>query len=228
MRFEYGGDPPQQQPIHVDRNVDFCGKHGLVRENLIVHPENKGIQNVVVHVYTGRGGSILKSSEPVRATHSLANRNCRFEPHVVVAQVGDTIKLSNADPFGHNSDLSFFANPALNLLVSPGTEHEIRLEQPESAPSPIACNIHPWMNAYVIVLDHSFVGVSDENGDLSIQNLPAGDKLVFRTFHESGTFKEIWIDGERQQWRRNRFEVQINPGRNDFGTVVIPANAFAN
>ena len=31
--------------------------------------------------------------------------------------------------------------------------------------------------------DHPFAAVSDENGDLTIKGLPAGEELVFRVYH---------------------------------------------
>jgi hypothetical protein len=56
---------------------------------------------------------------------------------------------------------------------------------------------HSWMHAYLIVLDHPFVSVSDDQGNVEIKDLPAGNELVFRVFHESfaGAIPEVEIDG---------------------------------
>lgn len=226
MRFEYGGKVFEPSPIDVNKDVEFCGKHGLINESLLINQENNGIKNVVVYVYTGRGGSKLEKVEPAKNTHELANRNCRFDPHILITQVGDTLKVTNPDPVGHNANMNFFNNKAENLMIPSGQAQEVALEKEEPAPIPIDCNIHPWMKAYVVVLEHPFAAVSDENGELTIKGLPAGEKLTFRVYHESGAINEVKIDGKDESWRRSRFEVEIKPGMNDLGTIVVPAEAL--
>lgn len=227
IKFQYGGDVPAPMLIKVDKDVEFCGKHKLENERLIVNPANKGIQNVVVYVYTGRGGSKLDDVDPVNNTHTLANENCRFEPHIVIAQKGDTLKVTNPDAVGHNANLGFFNNKQQNFTIPAGQEKSVELEEDEPAPIPVDCNIHPWMKAYVVVLDHPFAAKSDENGELVIKGLPTGE-LVFRAYHEAGAIKEVEINGKEEEWSRSRFEIDIKPGMNDLGTVTIPADSLEN
>lgn len=226
IRFEYDGDPPKPDAIDVNKDKEFCGKHPLMDESLIVNEANKGLKNVVVYVYTGRGGSDLDKVEPAKNTHTLANDKCRFEPHIVVAQVGDTLKITNPDPVGHNANLGFFNNKAQNFTIPSGQEKLVELEKDEPAPIPVDCNIHPWMKSFVVVLDHPFAAVSDENGDLVIKGLPVGEKLVFRAFHEAGSIQEVTINGKEQPWKRSRFEVEIKAGMNDLGTAVVDPKTF--
>lgn len=225
IRFQYGGGPVEAGALNITQDAAFCGQHSLKDEKLVVHPENQGLKNVVVYVYTGRGGSEIDPVPPANKTVTFANKNCRFEPHIGVVQVGDKILVTNPDPIGHNFNVSFFANKAVNVNVPAGESQEIVPEQAEPAPIPIACNIHPWMTGYVLVLDHPYVGVSDENGDLTIENLPAGESLVFRAFHESGAIRTVQIDGKDVDWKRSRFTVDIKAGSNDLGTLVVPAFA---
>ncbi len=226
IRFEYAGKPFTPKPIDVNKDMEFCGKHGLAEERLVVNKQNQGIKNVVVYVYTGRGGSKLDKVEPAKNTHTLANQNCRFEPHILITQTGDTLKVTNPDPVGHNANMNFFENKAQNLMVPASGEQQVALEKPEPAPIPIDCNIHPWMKAYVLVLDHPFAAASDENGDLTIKGLPAGEKLIFRVYHEAGAINKVTVNGKKEDWARSRFEVEIKPGLNDLGTVVVPADAL--
>ena len=225
IRFEYGGDPPAPEAANVTKDIEFCGKTKLMNERLLVNDENKGIKNVIIYVYTGRGGSKLDDVSPASNTLTLANDKCRFEPHVLIAQKGDTLRVTNPDEVGHNANLQFFNNQAQNFLIPAGQEKSVMLEESEPAPIPVDCNIHPWMTARVLVLDHPFAAVSDENGDLTIKGLPTGE-LVFRAYHEAGTIKEVNVAGKDDEWSRSRFEVDIKPGLNDLGTVVIPADSF--
>ncbi len=227
LRFEYGGDAPAPAPITMAANVAFCGQFKNVSERLLVDPESKGIKNVILYVYTGRGGSELPQQEPSSETRTLANQNCRFEPHILITQAGDTLRVTNVDQVGHNTNLSFFSNKPENPTIPPGEEKSFPLKLSEPAPIPVDCNIHPWMHAYLMVLDHPFVAVSDNNGELSIGGLPVGQKLVFRAFHEAGSISKVTINGQETEWRRSRFEVELHPGINDMGTVVLPADALS-
>lgn len=222
MQLVYDGPVAAREAVKVNKDVQFCGQHGLKDETLIVNPENKGIQNAVVYVYK----SDVPETPAPEATHVLANMNCRFEPRIVVARAGDTIKVTNPDPVGHNANMNFLRNNAANVMIPGNQEKDVVVEQAEPAPIPVDCNIHPWMRAYLVILDHSFVAVSDENGMIEIDGLPVGEELTFRIFHEGGKIDEVKIDGKTEKWRRSRFEVDVKSGDNDLGVVMVPAEAF--
>jgi hypothetical protein len=71
------------------------------------------------------------------------------------------------------------------------------------------------------------MAVSDENGELTIEDLPVGQELTFRAYHEAGLLNELVINGKKESWKRSRFQVEINAGMNDMGTVEIPAVALS-
>jgi len=227
-RFVYGGAAFKPAAVDVNKDKEFCGKHPLFNERLLVDGESSGIQNVIFYVYTGRGGSKLPAQAATNATHVLANDKCRFEPRIVVMQAGDSLRITNPDAVGHNANLNFFANPAQNITIPPGAEKVVKVGKAEPAPIPVDCNIHPWMRAYVVSLDHPFAAVSDKNGSLEIKGLPAGEKLTFRLYHEAadGAIKEVMIDGKATELKKNMLELEIKPGMNDYGTISIPAAAL--
>ncbi len=227
MQFVYGGTPPKAEEITPNKDAEFCGKQQIVNEKLLVS-EKGGIKNVVVYVYTGRGGSKLKDIPASKgATHVLDNKGCRFEPRYVVAQKGDTLSVTNSDDVGHNANMQFLKNSPANPNVPPKGKHDVKLESEEPAPIPVDCNIHPWMRAYVIVQEHPYVAVSDADGNLEIKDLPTGD-LTFRVFHEAvdGVLKEVKVDGKAVEWKANRFEVKIKGGANDMGKVELGKGNF--
>ena len=86
MTFKLKGTAKSLPPIPPTVDQAFCGLQKIPDESLIVNPENNGIQNVIVFVYTSRrGGTKLPKMDLKPETHELANQACRFEPHVVIA-----------------------------------------------------------------------------------------------------------------------------------------------
>nr|WP_322975251.1 methylamine utilization protein [Aporhodopirellula aestuarii] len=227
MRFVYDGTPPAVGNIDPNKDREFCGKHDIPNEKLVINPSNKGIKNVIVHVYTRSSGDDLPKTTPAAKTHTLANDECRFEPHVVIAQAGDTLKITNPDPVGHNANLNFIKNTAQNLMIPSGQEKEIALKEEEPAPIPVDCNIHPWMRAYVVVLEHPFADVSDEDGNIVIEGLPSGKEITFAVRFEGGKLDEVKVGGKPTDWKRQRFEIDLKSGVNDMGEILVPADAVS-
>ncbi|GAA5508435.1 methylamine utilization protein [Novipirellula caenicola] len=227
LRFRYEGELPVPEAIQVDKDAAFCGQHRLVDESLLVHPQDRGIKNVVVYLDTGRGGSEVAKVPSLKRTHTLTSKHCRFDPHIVVMQAGDTLNLTNSDSVGHNANVSVFRNSPSGQLVPMHGVRRMKLELPEPAPLPVQCNIHPWMKAYVVVLQHRYVGVSDEHGRLVIRDLPE-QELTFRVFAEAATkpLGSVKVNGQQQDWPRNRFRYNIRAGENDMGTVTLTADHF--
>ncbi len=227
LRFQYEGELPKPQAIEVKRDAEFCGQHKIIDESLLVHPEDRGIKNVVVYLYTGPGGSEIEAMPALDRTHTMTYKNCRFDPHILVMQAGDRLKFKNSDPVGHNGNLNVLRNPAFSLMLPSQQSKGFRLELPEPAPIPLECNIHPWMKSYVVVMEHPYVGVSDEHGTVVIRNLP-DKQLTFGVFVEAaaGALGTVSVNGKPEQWSRNRFSYDVQAGRNDIGTVTLTADKF--
>lgn len=225
MVIKYDGAAPKFPAVKPTRDEAFCGLKEIPEESLVVNPDNNGIKDVVVWVKEGRRSKLPEQNLEAK-THVLANEACRFEPHVVLAAVGDTIKVTNPDAVGHNAKFNGF-NLTENPAIPAGGEVDIAVKDEEPSVISVECNIHPWMQARVLIVGHRFAGVSDENGVIEITGLPVGEELEFQANHQSGTFADnIMIDGKKTSWSRNRFKVEIKPGINDLGTIVVPASEF--
>ncbi|TWU15095.1 methylamine utilization protein [Allorhodopirellula heiligendammensis] len=227
MRFVYDGTPPPVGNVVPNKDLEFCGKHDIPNEKLIVNPDDKGIKNVIVQVYTRSSGKDLPKTTHTPQTHVLVNKDCRFEPHIVVAQTGDTLAITNPDPVGHNANVNFIRNTPQNPMIPSGQKKEIVLEEEEPAAIPVDCNIHPWMKAYIVVLEHPFVDVSNDSGEIEIQGLPAGKEIEFVVRYEGGKLDEVKVDGKLTEWKRHRFEVDLKSGVNDMGDILVPASAVS-
>jgi uncharacterized protein (DUF2141 family) len=59
----------------------------------------------------------------------------------------------------------------------------------------IKCDFHPWMEAYLFVMDHPYFAVTDEMGQFKIVGLPAGEYTLAAWHEELGEQeKKITVD----------------------------------
>lgn len=220
--FVYDGTPPAPTSIVVNKDPQFCGQFGLVDEELVVNKENKGIANIVAYMYTRTGPkpSIHPDYDAqAKAKLVLDNAKCRFVPHVVLLTTTQTLVLKNSDTVGHNTNYAGFRNPAFNDLIPAGAQIEKQLTEGGER-AKVTCSIHPWMNAYVVVHDTPYGGVSNKNGELVIKNIPVGT-WTFQLWHGGigGYVADVKQNGKATEWKRGRLEVTIKPGMNDLGEI---------
>ena len=228
-RFVYDGSPPSSIKLTPTKDLIVCGKHELFNESLIVNPENKGIQNVVVFLYTKKGQTL-----PIHDTFTstandkvtLDNEFCRFNNHITVMRTTQTLLVRNLDAVGHNTKIDALSNTAINPILAANGELEEQFPKAERLPVPVSCSIHPWMNGFLLVKDHPYVAVTNENGEFEIANLPTGN-WSFQVWQEKcKAIKEVQLEGAKTEWKRGRFEQAIAEGETDLGEIVVSAAVF--
>lgn len=228
-RFVYDGTPPSSIKLTPTKDLSVCGKHELLNESLIVNPENKGIQNVVIFMYTKKGQTppihdSFASTANDKVT--LDNEFCRFNNHITVMRTTQTLMVRNLDAVGHNTKIDAVSNTAINPILAANGELEEQFPKAERLPVPVSCSIHPWMNGFLLVKDHPYVAVTNENGEFEIPNLPSGN-WTFQVWQEKcRTIKEVQLAGAKTEWKRGRFEQAITEGETDLGDILVSASVF--
>lgn len=225
-RFTFGGVAPAASELKADKDVEVCGKHKLLSEEMVVGAD-KGVANVVVFV---RDKSV-KVHPDLAATKNekvvLDNKDCRFEPHVAVVQTGQTLVLKNSDTVGHNSNVATIKNPPSNSLIPAGGESTVTFSNDEAIPAQVTCNIHPWMKSWLVVRPNPYAAVSKADGSFEIKNVPAGGELELQLWHEkAGYIGEVTIGGKAEKIAKGRKKVKVAAGDNDLGEMVLDASLF--
>lgn len=215
--FVYDGTPPTPARLVVN---NACGQHQPVDESLVVGPTG-GLANVVVYV---RSPNVKVHPDLANASGDvvLDNKHCRFEPHVLPIQLGQVLLIKNSDPFAHNTNIQPPSDQGINPLLAPGMTVSYNFHRKQNLPVPATCNIHPWMRAYVLPRDNPYTAVTDADGNFTIKNLPAGEKLEFQVWHE----KAGYLEPEGKNWGKGRFEMTLQRGDNELGAIKIGAAAF--
>jgi plastocyanin len=111
--------------------------------------------------------------EEVPAGHArMDQRNEEFIPHVLAVTVGTVVDFPNDDTKFHNV-FSLSRVKTFDLGRYP-VGHSKSVTFDKSGIVPISCDIHTHMSAYVLVFNHPYFAVADEDGRYTIANVPPG------------------------------------------------------
>jgi plastocyanin len=105
-------------------------------------------------------------------TVTVAQRDKTFIPRVAVVPVGSTVEFPNYDRVFHNV-FSLSAPRTFDLgLYRNGRSKAERFPDPGLVQ--VYCNIHPQMEASLMVVDARLFGSADESGRIRVESVPPG------------------------------------------------------
>ena len=180
VAVKYKGTAPKLSAFKVTKDVSSCS-HEVRNETIIVGSGN-GIKNTMVYVKGAQG-----TVEP--KDYVLNNESCVFTPHVGFAAKGSKLIMKNSDDVMHNTHMYFVVGKMKKTIVNVALPKKgSTISNTRAFRNPglveVKCDAHEWMSAIIMVMDHPFFAVTDNNGKAIIKNVPAGEfDLVF--FHEA-------------------------------------------
>lgn len=179
------GTPPPAKPIPAVKADPNCGKsrtEDAMTRTWVVGADS-GLANVVVYI---KGGLEGKTFTAPAEKPLIDQTGCMYEPYVSAVQTGQTFQVRNSDAFMHNVNATPKINKGFNFAqANAGQVNEKMFDKAELG-AKFACNVHPWMIAYVSVIDNPFFAVSDKDGKFTIKgDLPDG-KYTLAAFHQKG------------------------------------------
>ncbi len=211
-RFVLDGTAPEPTRLTISgSDASICAPGGKpVFSDALVVGSDGGIKGVLVYCTAD-----LPPDEPF--THSSARpgqggevefdqKACVFLSHVFGMQTGQTMRILNSDPIGHNTKID---ETPINQIVGAGSSITYTPNEQWKKPKKVSCSIHPWMEAYMIVRENGYFAVTDENGNFEIPNLPAGIDLEFRFWHETVSLDGVDVGGKPV--KKGRVEVTLPP-----------------
>ena len=142
--FVVDGAVAAPKPIKADKDPDVCGKHNLHEEGLEVAGDGS-LHDAIIYLRTEGVAPAASYKDSEKEEVVLDNKNCRFEPHVVLLRTTQTLVLKNSDPVGHNSKVDPIKNAAINPIIPSSQEVKQAFPQEENLPIKVGCNIHPWI-----------------------------------------------------------------------------------
>jgi plastocyanin len=188
------GEAPKPARLNLGADEDCKEMHeGPIFSEQVVVGEGGGLQNVFVYIKSGlEGKSFAPSSEVVK----IDQVGCIYKPHVVGVQIGQTLRVTNSDPTLHNVHPLPRVNAEFNKSQAAGAGPLDSTFDKVELMIPVKCNIHPWMRAYINVVDNPFFAVTGADGSFTIRGLPAGEYTIEAAHEKFGTTDAKVIVGE--------------------------------
>ncbi len=117
-----------------------------------------------------------------------------FHPHVLPVLAGTTVDFLNDDDVLHNVYSPDQCAEKFNLGTWPKGQIRTYTYKNAGCAPVILCNVHPEMEAYVLVTETPYFAVSDKDGNYEIKNVPAG-KFTVKIWHEKlkGSSQEVTV-----------------------------------
>jgi len=176
----YAGNSKTPKTVKMDSDP-ICGAAHTVpptKQDFILN-ENNNFKNVIVWLKPKEEN--IFNYEGLNDTPATIDQvGCRYTPHVNVVTVGQKVLIKNSDATLHNVNSKSKVNPTFNSAQPAGVPEIEKVFNSSEKPFYIKCDVHPWMKAWVMVADHPFFSITDENGFYSIENVPAGNyEIVF-------------------------------------------------
>jgi plastocyanin len=138
--------------------------------------------NVVVYIDSIPGRSFAAPEE-----HAVVDqKGLEFIPHVLPIVSGTTVDFRNSDSVLHNVFTPDEVGDKFNLGSWPQGEvrsHTFDKSCETACDAVMLCNVHPEMEAYVVILSNPYFSVTDEEGNFAIPDVPTGT-YTLRTWHE--------------------------------------------
>lgn len=180
---------PAGEELKVTQDFGTCGK-GVRDESLLVGGDG-GLANAVVYILgLPKGGKTQNAA--------IDQSTCVFKPHVLFVASGSKIALKNSDPVLHNAHATNGGGRTEFNLAMPVQNQTIA--KPVKIPAEkdyetikIGCDAgHTWMSAHIFIGQHSFGAVTDDQGNFSIPDVPAGNYQAL-VWHEKQGSKTVEI-----------------------------------
>ena len=175
-KVAFTGTAPVMKNIDMSANPACEHAHTtpVKSEEVVVNP-NGTLKYAFVWIKSGLPDqNWAVSTTPVM----LDQHGCMYSPHVIGIMTGQNIQIKNSDPTNHNIHPLPTLNQDWNESQPPQSEDKLKTFPRQEVMIAVKCNIHPWMRAYIGVVNHPFFAVTGDDGTFTIKGLPPGTYTV--------------------------------------------------
>jgi Polysaccharide lyase family 4, domain II len=189
----WSGPLPHIPTLTINKDPEICDPQSHKTrdlERLIVSPQG-GVANTVVFLKNISRGKAMDIPEPRRF---LNQKQCRYEPHILLVPEKGPLQLKSSDATLHTVHMD---GAATYNLPFPFTDQVVSRAMPTAGLANVRCNGgHAWMNAEILVVSHPYYTVTDQNGKFELTDVPPGEYEIV-----------AWHEGWKVQREEASFDV---------------------
>jgi hypothetical protein len=176
---KWQGALPHLLASEINKDPQVCDPQGQKHrdlERLLVAP-NSGVVNTVVFLRNVTRGKAMDL--PV-SRRFLNQKSCRYEPHILLVPVQAILTVRDSDPLLHTVQMSGSSDYNLPFVLE---GQEITRPMLREGKVSLRCNVHVWMNGEMVVAQHPYYAVTDQEGNFELTQVPPGDYEIV-AWHE--------------------------------------------
>ena len=125
------------------------------------------------------------AAKPLEQKPLIDQVGCQYVPHVIAVPKGSTVTIQSSDATLHNvhavewrgktspTQLFNFAQ-----ITAAGKPKQDDKKFDKASVVKLVCDVHPWMNAWVVVVDSPWFAVSGADGAVKITGVADGEYTV--------------------------------------------------
>ena len=176
------GKAPEMPKIDMSGVAQCAQQHtDAVKQETVITGADNGLANVVISVKKEEGQD--RPGNAPNAPAVLDQKGCQYSPHVIAVMSGQAIEIKNSDAFLHNVHTLPEKNEGQNMAQP--TTGSGKLKTPKEAEYfRVKCDVHPWMGAWVAVIDNPYFAVTDKDGKFSLPKGLADGDYTLHVWHE--------------------------------------------
>lgn len=186
----FEGKVPTFKPIRMESDaICVTSQTGKTYPQTLVVGQKGELANVIVKVLNP---PLIQTSIPQEPI-IIDQKGCNYSPHVNIIRLGQKVKILNPDGTLHNVHSLSKVNKPFNLSMPKFRKELEQVFDKIEAPFALKCDVHPWMIAWLTVVDNPFTVLSDTQGKFEIKGLPDG-RYDLEAWHERLGVKKFQVD----------------------------------
>ena len=204
------GTPPPMPKLQMN-SEPVCAKQHATKAALSQEVEvgaAGALKDTFVFIKDGIAGAYPAPTTPA----VLDQVGCVYTPHLLGVMAGQPLQILNSDPTLHNIHPLPVTNAWFNIGMPVQGLKSTRVFSKPEAPFHVKCDVHAWMSAYISVFSHPFFGVSNEQGEVELKNLPAGTFQV-QAWQEKYGVRTQSVTVAASETKQITFTFKASPGQ---------------
>jgi plastocyanin len=169
----FRGIAPSPRKVIPTQDQQVCG--GPRDDPRIVLGSDNTVQGAIVYL---KGVAKGKAFEKPKKPPVVDNLKCRFEPEIQVVPAGTELIIRNSDPVLHNTHGYLLADGRRGRTVfneaMPNKDQQVKTVLKQPGVVDVACDVHGWMQGWVMVAENPYFAVTEKNGAFAIKDIPPG------------------------------------------------------